>query len=55
MKRRRLGALEVSAIGLGAPVYADPDADAVIPNLLRALDRGVDFVDTSDIDWHGVH
>jgi aryl-alcohol dehydrogenase-like predicted oxidoreductase len=55
MKRRRLGALEVSAVGLGAPVYADPDADAVIPNLLRALDRGVDLVDTSDIYWHGVH
>jgi aryl-alcohol dehydrogenase-like predicted oxidoreductase len=55
MKRRRLGALDVSAIGLGAPVYAEPDADAVVPNLLRALDRGVDLVDTSDIYWHGVH
>jgi aryl-alcohol dehydrogenase-like predicted oxidoreductase len=55
MKRRRLGELEVSAIGLGAPVYAEPNAEAVIPNLKRALDRGVDLVDTSDIYWHGVH
>ena len=55
MKRRRLGGLEVSAIGLGAPVYGEPSADAVIPSLHRALDRGVDLVDTSDIYWHGVH
>ena len=55
MMRRRLGGLEVSAIGLGAPVYGEPTADAVIPNLHRALDRGVDLVDTSDIYWHGVH
>jgi len=53
--RRRLGALEVSAIGLGAPIYAEPSASAVIPNLHRALDRGVDFVDTSDIYWRGQH
>jgi aryl-alcohol dehydrogenase-like predicted oxidoreductase len=55
MERRRLGGLEVSAIGLGAPVYGEPSADAVIPNLHRALDRGVDLVDTSDIYWHGAH
>jgi aryl-alcohol dehydrogenase-like predicted oxidoreductase len=55
MNRRRLGALEVSAIGLGAPIYGEPRADAVIPNLQRALDRGVDLVDTSDIYWHGRH
>ena len=40
---------------LGAPVYGEPSADAVIPNVHRALDRGVDLVDTSDIYWHGVH
>ena len=55
MMRRRLGGLEVSAIGLGAPIYGEPSADAVIPGLHRALDRGVDLVDTSDIYWHGVH
>jgi aryl-alcohol dehydrogenase-like predicted oxidoreductase len=53
--RRMLGGLEVSAIGLGAPIYAEPSASAVIPNLQRALDRGVDLVDSSDIYWHGMH
>ena len=53
MPRRKLGRLDVSAIGLGAPIYAEPNPDAVIPNLHRALDRGVDLVDTSDIYWHG--
>ena len=47
--RRRLGRLEVSAIGLGAPIYAEPSADAVVPNLHRALERGIDLVDSSDI------
>ena len=55
MKRRRLGDLEVSAIGLGAPVYAEPDPSAVIPNLQRALERGVNFIDSSDIYWYGRH
>jgi aryl-alcohol dehydrogenase-like predicted oxidoreductase len=55
MTRRRLGGLEVSAIGVGAPIYGEPSADAVIPGLHRALERGVDLVDTSDIYWHGVH
>jgi aryl-alcohol dehydrogenase-like predicted oxidoreductase len=53
--RRRLGGLEVSAIGLGAPVYAEPDESAVIPNLHRALDRGVNLVDSSDVYWYGRH
>src|SRR5262245_30569971 len=55
MPRRRLGTLEVSSIGLGAPIYAEPSAEAVIPNLHRALERGVDLVDTSDIYWYGRH
>lgn len=55
LPRRKLGALEVSAIGLGAPIYGEPSAEAVIPNLHRALDRGVDLVDTSDIYWYGRH
>jgi aryl-alcohol dehydrogenase-like predicted oxidoreductase len=53
--RRRLGELEISAIGLGAPIYAEPSADAVVPNLHRALDRGIDLVDSSDIYWRGRH
>jgi len=52
--RRRLGRLEVSAIGLGAPIYAEPSEDAVVPVLHRALDRGVDLVDSSGVYWHGV-
>ena len=55
MKRRMLGELEVSAIGLGAPIYADPSADTVIPIVRRALDRGIDLIDTSDLYWHGRH
>jgi len=55
MNRRLLGRLEVSAIGLGAPIYAEPSADAVIPTLHRALDRGIDLVDSSDVYWHGRH
>jgi aryl-alcohol dehydrogenase-like predicted oxidoreductase len=55
MKRRRLGGLEVSAIGLGAPIYGEPSADAVIPGVHRALERGVDLIDSSDIYWHGMH
>jgi len=53
--RRMPGGLEVSAIGLGAPIYAEPSASAVIPNLHRALDREVALVDSSDIYWHGMH
>jgi aryl-alcohol dehydrogenase-like predicted oxidoreductase len=55
MPRRRLGDLEVSAIGLGAPVYGEPDPGAVIPNLHRARERGVTFIDSSDIYWYGRH
>ena len=55
MARRRLGALEVSPLGLGAPIYAEPSESAVIPILHSALDRGIDLVDSSDIYWHGHH
>ena len=55
MTRRRLGGLEVSAIGLGAPIYAEPDESAVIPIVQSALERGIDLVDSSDIYWHGRH
>ena len=55
MTRRRLGGLEVSAIGLGAAIYAEASADAVIPIVHRALDAGVDLIDTSDIYWNGRH
>jgi aryl-alcohol dehydrogenase-like predicted oxidoreductase len=55
LPRRRLGALDVSAIGLGAPIYGAPRRGAVALTLERALDRGLDLVDSSDIYWHGQH
>ena len=50
--RRKLGALEVSAIGLGCmsmtPIYGVPDADEAIATVHRAPELGVDLIDTSD-------
>jgi aryl-alcohol dehydrogenase-like predicted oxidoreductase len=52
MQRRRLGGLEVSAVGLGCatmtPFYDEPDEDAAIDTLRRAREIGVDFLDSSD-------
>ncbi len=52
MQRRRLGDLEVSAVGLGCatmtPFYDEPDPDAAIATLRRARELGVDFLDSSD-------
>jgi aryl-alcohol dehydrogenase-like predicted oxidoreductase len=52
MERRRLGELEVSAIGLGCatmtPFYGQPDPAAGIATIRRARELGVDFLDTSD-------
>jgi aryl-alcohol dehydrogenase-like predicted oxidoreductase len=52
MQRRRLGGLEVSAVGLGCatmtPFYDEPDPDAAIATLRRARELGVDFLDSSD-------
>jgi aryl-alcohol dehydrogenase-like predicted oxidoreductase len=52
MHRRKLGQLEVSAIGLGCatmtPFYGMPDPASALLTLRRALDLGVDFLDTSD-------
>jgi aryl-alcohol dehydrogenase-like predicted oxidoreductase len=52
MKRRKLGTLEVSAIGLGCmsmtPIYATPDPEEAIATIHRALELGVDMIDTSD-------
>ena len=50
--RRKLGPLEVSAIGFGCmsltPIYGLPDPDEAIATLHRAPDLGIDFIDTSD-------
>ena len=52
MERRRLGGLEVSAIGLGCatmtPFYGEPDPDSGIATIRRAREIGVDFLDTAD-------
>lgn len=59
MERRRLGALEVSAIGLGCmsmtPVYSNPDPDEAIATIHRAPELGIDFIDTSDAYAHGAN
>jgi aryl-alcohol dehydrogenase-like predicted oxidoreductase len=52
MDRRKLGQLEVSAIGLGCatmtPFYGEPDPKSAIGTIRRAIELGVDFLDTSD-------
>jgi len=52
MERRRLGGLEVSAIGLGCatmtPFYDAPDPASAIATIHRARELGVDFLDTAD-------
>ena len=57
MQRRRLGGLEVSAVGLGCatmtPFYDEPDFAAAVETLQRAREIGVDFLDTSDAYGQG--
>jgi aryl-alcohol dehydrogenase-like predicted oxidoreductase len=52
LERRKLGALDVSALGLGCmsmtPIYGVPDSDEAIATLHRAPEIGIDLVDTSD-------
>jgi aryl-alcohol dehydrogenase-like predicted oxidoreductase len=52
MERRRLGDLEVSAIGLGCatmtPFYGEPDPESGIATIRRARELGIDFLDTAD-------
>lgn len=61
MPRRRLGrqGLEVSALGLGImgisgvagmpDMYGTPDVDEGIATIQRALDLGIDFIDTAEV------
>src|SRR5438128_1119983 len=53
MERRKLGQLEVSALGLGcmgmSEFYAGRDDDESIATIHRALDLGVTFLDTADM------
>ncbi len=52
MERRKLGALDVSALALGCmsmtPIYGVPDPDEAIATLQRAPELGIDLIDTSD-------
>ncbi len=53
MERRRLGALEVSALGLGcmgmSEFYGPTDETEAIATLHRALDLGITLLDTADV------
>jgi len=57
MQRRKLGELEVSAVGLGCatmtPFYDEPDLGAALATLERAPEIGVDFLDSSDAYGQG--
>jgi aryl-alcohol dehydrogenase-like predicted oxidoreductase len=52
MKTRKLGALDVPAMGLGCmsmtPIYGTPDPDEAIATIHRALELGVTMIDTAD-------
>ena len=57
MERRKLGQLEVAAIGLGCatmtPFYGEPDPASAIETIRRAPEIGIDFLDTSDAYGNG--
>jgi aryl-alcohol dehydrogenase-like predicted oxidoreductase len=57
MQRRKLGGLEVSAVGLGCatmtPFYDEPDGDAANDTVRRAREIGIDFLDSSDAYGQG--
>ena len=53
MHKRMLGTLEVSAVGLGcmgmSAFYGSTDEDEAIRTIRRALELGVDFIDTAQL------
>ena len=57
MQRRKLGELEVGAVGLGCatmtPFYGHPDPAAAIETIRRAPELGVDLLDSSDAYGRG--
>jgi aryl-alcohol dehydrogenase-like predicted oxidoreductase len=59
MKTRRLGDLEVSAIGLGCmsmtPIYGEPSEPEAAATIHRAVELGVNLIDTSDAYGFGAN
>ena len=59
MQRRRLGKLEVGAIGLGCmsmtPIYGTPSEPEAIATIDRAIELGIDLIDTSDAYGNGAN
>src|ERR1700690_662760 len=53
MKTRRLGSLEVSALGLGcmgmSALYGSTDEGEAIATIQRALELGINFLDTAQL------
>lgn len=53
MEHRKLGGLEVSAMGLGcmgmSEFYEGPESDQGVSTIHRALELGIDFLDTADM------
>ena len=53
MKRRKLGSLEVSALGLGcmgmSAFYGSADQGEAIAAIHRALELGIDFLDPAQL------
>ena len=53
MERRKLGSLEVSALGLGcmgmSAFYGSADESEAIATIRRALELGIDFLDTAQL------
>jgi aryl-alcohol dehydrogenase-like predicted oxidoreductase len=59
MKTRRLGELEVSAIGLGCmsmtPIYGEPSEPEAAATIHRAVELGINLIDTSDAYGFGAN